>query len=216
MLEEVVKENGAVDYRKLKSDLSSLDLYLELLKNSPPDPTWSREDAFCFWINAYNAFTLKLVIDHYPVNSIKEIKKGLQIPFINSVFDMVFIKIGEQDLSLNDIEHRILRRRFKDYRLHFAINCASFSCPQLRNEAYESVKLESQLNEQEKVFLLDPKKNLINGKNVKISKIFSWFSEDFGDNAGVRKLILKHYPEMVSQDFEISYMSYNWDLNDSL
>ena len=108
----------------------------ELRKGHPNDKHWTETEQLAYWINAYNAFTVELILDHYPVASIRDIKEG--VPFINSVWDIDFIKIEGKTYSLNDIEHRILRREFDEPRIHFAIVCASISCPKLRNEAFEA------------------------------------------------------------------------------
>ena len=125
-----VSEAGFADYRGFQRDSIKLDQYLEKLSNHPPNQDkWSEEEQLAYWINAYNAYTVKLILMHYPVRSIKDIGSSIQIPFVNSPWDIKFIQIGDKKLDLNNIEHSILRKEFEEPRIHFAINCASFSCP---------------------------------------------------------------------------------------
>ena len=139
LLKKHVNAEGFVDYKGMIRDSAQLNQYLELLQSAHPQRSWSREEQMAYWINAYNAFTVKLIVDHYPVSSIKDIKNG--IPFVNTVWDIKFINIQGQEYDLNAIEHGILRKNFRDGRLHAAVNCASFSCPPLRAEAYTAERL---------------------------------------------------------------------------
>ena len=130
-------DSGKVDYKGFIRDSSKFDKYLRLLKeNHPNRKNWTEEERLAYWINAYNAFTLKLIIDNYPVESIKDIKKG--IPFVNSVWDIKFIKIEAATYDLNNIEHGIIRAKFSEQRIHFAVNCASVSCPDLADSSYNA------------------------------------------------------------------------------
>jgi len=142
-LKKYVTENGRVDYKGLKNEKGKLESYLEMLNKNPPAKDWKQEEEMTYWINAYNAFTVKLILDHYPVKSIQEIDGG-------KPWDEAFIKIGGKNYSLNNIETDFLRKKFSDPRIHFAINCASQSCPRLLNEAFTPEKIELQLNEQTK------------------------------------------------------------------
>src|SRR5690606_7886580 len=124
-----VAPNGLVNYNGFKQDKQQLDLYLKLLQAGVPDPDkWSKEEQLAYWINAYNAFTIKLIIDNYPLKSIKDLNSTIAIPTINSIWDDKFFSLGGQKFSLNMIEHGILRKDFDEPRIHFAINCASISC----------------------------------------------------------------------------------------
>ena len=155
-----VDKNGRVDYSGFQEDVVRLDEYLAVLSANAPDPTkWSDEEQIAYWINAYNAFTIKLVADHYPVESIKDIKRG--IPMVNTVWDIKFIEIGGEEYDLNNIEHGILRKDFDEPRIHFAVNCASESCPILRRGAFTAENLDKQLTEQARIFLADESKNII-------------------------------------------------------
>jgi Protein of unknown function, DUF547 len=215
LLVSCVDHKGWVDYRCFQNNSDDFREYLEKLKKNPPDKKiWSREEQLAYWINAYNAFTIDLILQHYPVASIKDIKKGLEIPFVNSVWDQRNLMIGGKKFSLNDIEHSILRSEFSDSRIHFSINCASVSCPALMNSAFDPDSLDQQLEKQARRFLNDTSKNFISRKSARISRIFLWFGYDFGGTEGVRKTIKKYYFGEVSKDLEIDYKDYDWRLNE--
>jgi hypothetical protein len=173
--------------------------------------TLKNEDKLAFYINTYNIFAIKLVIDYKPRKSIRD---------IGSWFSPVWQKpagiVNGKPISLDTLEHKILRK-MKEPRIHFAIVCASMSCPDLRNEAYESEKLESQLDEQARIFLADKEKGIrIKNENIYISKIFDWFSEDFSkDNnaAGVLQFIAKYQIE-AGRFSNYKTLDYNWRLNE--
>ncbi len=138
LLKKNVSADGKVNYKTFIADTTTLNLYLNLLSANPPDETnWTKQQQMAYWINAYNAFTIKLITRHYPIKSIKEIGSGIQIPFVNTPWDLKFIRIGKVKIDLNNIEHGQLRKKFKDPRIHMALVCASKSCPILLNEAYD-------------------------------------------------------------------------------
>lgn len=205
-----VSTNGNVDYEGFVKDKERLATYLAQLSQNPPQPNFSKEEKLSYWINAYNAFTVQLIIDHYPLKSIKDISSGL--PMINSPWDIPFFKIGEIDFDLNTIEHKILRQEFDEPRIHFAINCASFSCPKLRNEAYLPELLESQLEDQTKDFIHDPSKNQISKDVIQLSSIFNWFQSDFTKNGSLISFIQQYHPTLPAFP-KIDYLDYNWSLN---
>ena len=212
LLSKYVDQNGGVDYLGFQNDSLNLKQYLTLLSANPPSSIWNAEDQIAYWINAYNAFTIQLIIDHLPLESVRDI--GGSIPMINSAWDQKFFKIGNVSFDLNTIEHDILRVQFDEPRIHFAINCASISCPALRNEAYEGVNLEFQLQEQTRRFLLDTTKNFIGESQLDISKIFSWFASDFNNTGTVREFIETNIGIAIEEDVKIQYLDYNWNLND--
>ncbi|MEQ6121152.1 DUF547 domain-containing protein [Reichenbachiella sp. MALMAid0571] len=215
LLGKYVDKEGNVNYKGFLDEKSKLELYLKVLNENPPDvATWPQDDQIAFWINAYNAFTLKLIIDNYPIKSIKDIGSKLQIPFVNTPWDIKFIKIGGEEYDLNNIEHNILRKTFDEPRIHFAIVCASFSCPKLRPEAYTGEKLDAQLTQQAKSFLADTNKNQITETGIKISKIFSWFKGDFTKNETLIDFLNKYAPVMITPDADVSYLKYDWSLNE--
>ncbi len=214
LLKKHVRPDGFVDYKGLVKDSTELNKYLDLLSSAHPQKSWPKEEQMAYWINAYNAFTVKMIVDHYPIASIKDIKKG--IPFVNTVWDIKFINIQGQTYDLNNIEHGILRKYFNDARIHAAVNCASFSCPQLRNEAFTADKLESQLEEAMYTFVNDPLRNRITADKAELSTIFSWFSSDFKDDAGSVREFVNRYSEVKLKPGEkVSHLDYDWSLNEA-
>ncbi len=227
LLQEHVTKDGAVNYKGFIEDKDAFETYLKLLSNNPPNKkTWSEDEQLAFWINAYNAYTVKLILDHYPVKRIKDIKNG--IPFVNSVWDIDFFSIGDKKMSLNNIEHGIIRAEFKEPRIHFAVVCAAYSCPRLRNEAYTPERLDEQLDEQTKVFIADTRKNDVSDPNtIVISNIFKWYSTDFtnagwwsrlfgGKNrtANLVKYIAPYTDTPITKKTKVKFMKYNWALNE--
>lgn len=204
LLQKHVNSFGEVNYQAIKTDPQLLQASLEGFTKTKPNKSWSQEERLAYWINAYNAFTIKLIIDNYPINSIKDLKNP---------WDQEFIPIGKQLMSLNQIEHDILRK-MKEPRIHFAIVCASKSCPKLLNEAYTPSKLDLQLTLATEEFLSDETKNNLSVETIKLSKIFKWFSEDFTTNGSLIDFLNLYAPIEISQKAKKSYMDYNWDLNE--
>lgn len=216
LLAKHVTDNGLVDYKGFREDSTQLDAYLTQLGNHHPNQqNWSKDERLAYWINAYNAYTIELILKHYPVESIKSITTGPNIPFVNSPWDIQFIDIEDQEYDLNNIEHGILREKFNEPRIHFAINCASVSCPVLRDEAFQASKIEQQLQEQTVHFINNPDKNKLNQDHVKISKIFSWFNGDFTENGSLVDYLNKYAKTRINEDAEVAYMDYSWELNDA-
>ena len=213
LVSQHVSPEGQVRYEGFIKDSLQLNAYLNLLKtNHPNDQNWKQDEQIAYWINAYNAFTVKLIVDHYPVKSIKDIKRG--IPFINSVWDIKFINIEGAIYDLNNIEHRILRSdKYKEPRIHFAINCASVSCPKLRNEAFTASQLEMQLTDQARSFLSNPIKNKITKDHYQVSKIFSWFKKDFVREGSLIDFLNQYASVQIDKGAKKDFLDYNWNLN---
>ncbi len=211
LLNKHVTKAGAVNYKGFIQDKELFQEYLDDLSGNPPGNNWSEEAKLAYWMNAYNAFTVKLIIDNYPLKSIKDIGDGL--PMVNSPWDIKFFKIGKTDFDLNTIEHEILRKQFTEPRIHFAINCASVSCPKLRNEAFVAQALEQQLEEQSIDFLTDSNRNLIGPNESKLSKIFDWFKSDFLKQSPLDEFIAKYNPKF-NKEAKIEYLPYDWNLNE--
>ena len=210
LLQKNVTEAGLVDYQTFIKEKAALREYLDQLSENVPGKNWTEEEKMAYWINAYNAFTVQLIVEHYPLNSIKDIADGT--PMISSPWDIKFFKLAGVDFDLNTIEHQILRSQFKEARIHFAINCASLSCPILRNEAYEAYKLEEQLEQQAMAFIQNPEKNSINAQETKLSLIFNWFQSDFIQDTDLNSYLKKYEPS-IHPSHKIEYMEYNWKLN---
>jgi len=204
-LQKYVDEKGNVNYSKwLKEGKKELDNYLKNLQQFVPNENWSKNQILAYWINAYNAFTIQLILNNYPVKSIKDIKK----PWGRTVFFS-----DEKKYSLEDIEHKILRK-MGESRIHFAINCASASCPKLNNKAYSAKNIEIELEQATRDFLNDTHKNQISETQLKLSKIFLWFGKDFGNKNERLKFINKYTKTVVTNKAKISYLSYDWALNE--
>ena len=206
---------GYVDYKGFIKDSVKFNSYLNLLsKSHPNDKNWSKDESLAYWINAYNAFTIKLICMHYPLKSIKDIKSG--IPFVSDTWTIKFIKIEGKMYNLNDIEHGIIRPKYNDPRIHFAVNCASKGCPPLLNEAFTGEKLQTQLDSQAKAFINDGNRNKIkSATKADMSKIFTWFSGDFKKAApSVIAFINKFATTKLSEKAELTYQDYDWSLNE--
>ncbi|HHB78510.1 MAG TPA: DUF547 domain-containing protein [Saprospiraceae bacterium] len=211
LLQAHVTDDGIVDYEGFIKEKDKFNRYLDLLRQGTPNRSWKRTEQLAYWINAYNAFTVKLIIDHYPVKSIKDIKRG--VPFVNTVWDIKFIEIGGKKYDLNNIEHGILRKRFHEPRIHFAVNCASASCPPLLNHAYTGAQLNRQLSQQAKRFLADKSKNIITPDRLQLSKIFKWFRKDFTQKGSLIDFLNLYAPTTIHKNAKISYLPYDWRLN---
>lgn len=219
-------EEGRVDYGALADD-PRLDEYLAQLADTDPAILPSDADRLALWLNAYNAYTLKLVADAFPIDSIHELATGgMVIGWLikRTAWDIRFAEVGGADYTLNEIEHEIIRPEFGDARIHFALVCAAVSCPRLRDEAYTAERLEAQLEEEGRRFLADPSRNSfdVTYRQARISKIFAWFEEDFGrGDAEVIRHLAKFAPADVADDmvrhaekWTIDYQPYDWSLND--
>lgn len=204
LLKKHVSKAGNVNYKGFKSDSKTLQNYIELLKTQQPTDSWTQNDKLAYWINAYNALTINLILRNYPTKSIKDIKDP---------WDQRLWKLGDKWQNLNDIEHEILRK-MNEPRIHFAIVCASVSCPKLQNEAFTAANLDEQLTNATKEFLADTSKNELSKDNIKISKIFKWFKKDFEKNGNLIDFLNQYANIEISEKAKKSYTDYNWNLND--
>jgi len=204
LLQQYVDADGNVDYRSWKKSQTDLDKYIQLLEKTPPANYWDKNDSLAYFINAYNAVTVKLILDNYPLKSIRDIKDP---------WDSKSLNLPNNRLTLNDIEHKVLRK-MDDPRIHFAINCASASCPQLSNEAFRASKVQKQLEEATALFINDTSKNQISEKNIGLSKIFLWFSKDFGSKKERLAFIQKYSQKPFKDNAKIKYQEYDWSLNE--
>lgn len=203
LLEKHVSSKGQVDYKGFKEDAAQLDIYLEELAQNPVQSDWPRAHKMAYWINAYNAFTVKLIVDNYPVKSIRNLNEG-------NPWDVKWIKLGNKTYSLNNIEHDILRPQFNDARIHFAVNCAAKSCPPLANQAFTANNLEELLNKQTRQFINNGTYNNLSTNEVRISKIFEWYKGDFGD---IQAYLNKYADKKINEKAKVSYQEYDWALN---
>jgi hypothetical protein len=212
LLKKHVNASGMVNYKGFQKDKAEVDAYLKMLSDNAPQNSWSENEQKAYWINAYNAFTVALIIKHYPVKSIKDI--GGKIYKVNTPWDIKFITIGGKKYDLNNIEHGILRKKFDDPRIHFALVCASISCPKLQRDAYTGVQLNAQLDDAGKEFLNDRSKNRISANKAELSKYFSWYKGDFTKNGSLAEFINKYSQTKMDGNTKVSSIDYNWNLNE--
>lgn len=217
ILGKYVSDQGLVDYKGLiKEDKKALNGYIDSLEacSKSEFSEWTREQQMAFLINAYNAYTIKTIVDNYPVKSIRSIGFVPGSIFRKKQFNLPVLG---KEIALDTIEHENLRPKYKDPRVHFAVNCASASCPQLRNEAYTGEKLDAQLDEQGKFFLGDKSKNRLKGDVAELSMIFKWFAEDFKKEGGAAKFAAQFAEGDLKTALEsnpkIEYLTYDWSLN---
>jgi len=173
------------------------------LKSNAPLPGWSANKEKAYWINVYNAYTIKMIIDNYPVQKITDLHGG-------KPWDQKWINIGNKTYSLNDVEHKILRPKFNDARIHFAVNCAAKSCPKVWNRAWTEENIEGALETLTKAFVTNTSQNQITPNAVNLSKIFEWYREDFGD---LINFLNKYSTTKISSNAKIAFNDYDWKLN---
>jgi len=204
LLKKHVSDNGNVDYKGFKEEQLELYKYFKVLNVSLPNQAHTEAYALAYWINTYNAFTIDLILRNYPIKSIKDIKDP---------WDQRLWKLGDKWYNLNDIEHQILRK-IDEPRIHFAIVCASFSCPKLQNNAFTAEDIDYQLTNATKEFLSDSNRNEISKNSLKLSKIFQWFSKDFKQNGSVIDFLNKYSDVNISEKAKRSFKYYDWALNE--
>ncbi|SHI36754.1 DUF547 domain-containing protein [Algibacter luteus] len=205
LLQKHVSNEGNVNYNGFNTDRKALLSYIGSLGENMPSDTWTEEDKLAYWINTYNALTIDLILRHYPVESIKDIKNP---------WDQRYWQLGDKWYNLNEIEHDILRK-MKEPRIHFAIVCASYSCPKLQNEAFTASKLEEQLTNATKSFINDPEKNDLTPSKIGLSKIFAWFDKDFLINGtgSIIEYINRYSNIKISPKTPKKFKDYDWSLN---
>ncbi len=211
-------KNGRVNYSELKKD-GRLARYCKSLESTDPASLKNADEQLAFWINAYNAYTLKIVVDNYPVKSIKDIGS-----IIRSVWRIPFVPIGPRTMTLDDIEHGIIRKQFKEPMIHFALVCAARSCPPLREEAYKGQSLKNQLEDQGKRFLRNQKLNRFDlpKRQAYLSSILKWYREDFPSGDRNFFIYLSRFaPQNAAASlsgepalWSVRYLGYDWSLND--
>lgn len=219
LLKKYVDCNGDVNYSAWKKDnQDTLASYLESLSQADPNKRASKAHKLAFWINAYNALTIHGILEKYPTSTIRNHTAKL---FGYNIWKDLKVTVGDDAYSLDQIEHEILRK-MDEPRIHFAIVCASHSCPKLLNEAFDAHVLEEQLSQNAIDFFANPENFLLDGDKVKLSSILDWFGEDFGDNTSkILKSIEKYLPKddagiikAAEYDLKVSFLPYSWKLND--
>ena len=222
LLQNFVNEQGEVDYRSWHASTAareSLDSYLNTLSTASTSVPAARESQFAFWINAYNAVTIKGILREYPTTSIRNHTAKL-VGY--NIWKDLLLNVGDTQISLNDMENEVLRK-MGDPRIHFAIVCASHSCPRLLNQAYTGQELENQLLINTKQFFANPENFQydVNQRQFRISSILDWFKTDFGsDQAAQLRTIARYLPTQAAYDaavadsVRVSYLDYDWSLNE--
>lgn len=234
VLDAHVRASG-VDYAALKADRSRLDQAIAEL-NAPAantEASWTRDERLAFWINAYNMLTLRAVVDHYPIragwftraprNSIRQ---------IDGVWSRLKWQVAGQAVTLDDIEHRIVRPLFREARIHFALNCASTSCPSLAQAPYVAARLDTQLDDSARRYFASVEGVRLANNTFSVSSLFKWYGEDFvaqyavdipGTRPATERAVLgvlsRFAPPPVAErarrgDGKIRFLDYNWSLND--
>lgn len=205
LLQRHVSLNGIVNYDSFKKEEYKLNEYLKMLAATEPTIEWSNNKKLAYYINLYNASTISLILQNYPLKSIKD---------INKAWDISFVKVLGKVFSLNDIENKIIRPTFKEPRIHFAINCAAVSCPKILNKAFSEKNIATLLQENTERFLENTTIGLKQyGTKVEISKIFDWYAVDFGGKENLLKWISDHSNQDLSKSSLKGFITYNWELN---
>jgi len=239
-LSKHVDARGLVHYAGLKADRADLDAYCRAIARTDPErlARRGRKQRIAFWINAYNALTLKAIIDHYPIRA--GALRSLRFPAdsirqIPGVWDKLQFLVAGRKMTLNQIEHEVLRRKFREPRIHVALVCAARGCPPLRNEPYDGARLDAQLADQARRFFADPARFRIDraAGRVYLSSIFKWYGEDFvaryapaegfaGHEQPLRASLnfaARHLPKadaeyLAGGKYRVSYLDYDWSLNE--
>jgi hypothetical protein len=239
-LEQYVDEQGMVDYRGLKNNRGPLDAYVRELAGlqRAEYEDWTDPQKIAFWINAYNGLTLRVIIDNYPIqptfparlrfpnNSIRQIR---------GVWDGIEFSVMGREMTLDDIEHEVLRKEFDEPRIHLALVCAAMGCPPLLNEPYRAEKLGEQFADRTRLFLQNAEKFRIDRQKdrVQLSPIFDWFGKDFIGQYGTdtrfrghgrkERAVLNYLSRFLDErdraylengDYKVKYLDYDWSLNE--
>ncbi len=202
LLKKHVSATGKVNYKGFKTDLELLDSYMRSLNENAPSESASKEARLAYWINAYNAVTVRLIVMNYPLTSITKLDNG-------KPWDVKRYSNGGKKMSLNDIENNVLRP-MGDARIHFALNCAAKSCPPLLNEAFTAGNVNKLLEQRTKQFI-NSERTVMAKEAIQVSKVFDWYGKDFGN---VVDFVNKYAKVKASKTAKITYIDYDWRLND--
>ena len=197
------------------SDRSQLQSYIAAM-SATPISEYNRDEQLAFWINLYNALTVEIILQHYPVDSIREISYSL---FSSGPWREKLIKVEGEALTLDDIEHRILRPIWKDPRIHYAVNCAAIGCPSLQATAYKANNTDAMLDQAAREFINHPRAVSVNYGELRVSRIYDWFEQDFGGNDAGVIAHLNQYADANLQDSlngrnRIGQYHFDWTIND--
>ena len=209
LLQKHVTITGIVDYTKFNGQ--KLREYINYLEKTSPDSSWSENKKKAFWINAYNAYTIYLILRAIHTEKIKSITDIKQEG--KTAWKISFAKVGGKTYTLDYIEHEILRKTLFDPKIHVGVNCASSSCPKISNCAFTEENVEAELSRLMKDFINDTSKNKLSKKKVQISSIFNWFKDDFTKKGSLIDYLNKYSTTKISPNAKISYLKYDWTLN---
>jgi hypothetical protein len=240
VLKNHIDDTGMVSYKKLRANPKKLQAFVSAMSKLDrwSYDKWSKEEKIAFWVNAYNALTLKVIIDNYPIKSSffrSRVYPKNSIRQIPGVWDKITFKVMETSYTLGHMERKILRKEFNEPRIHMALVCAAMGCPPLLNEPYVAERLDQQFEEQSKKFLSNPGKFRIDREKavVYLSPILKWFADDFVNSRAPQKNIAKHNKKtsavlnfiggylkeaereyVLGGSFKIKYLNYDWSLNE--
>ncbi|MDE1230204.1 DUF547 domain-containing protein [Vibrio aestuarianus] len=201
--------NNLFDYKNVNSkDKTRLEQYISQLSKLDPRE-YTKAEQYAYWVNLYNALTVNLVVDNYPISSITKLG-GL---FSFGPWEQKIITINQKELTLNDIEHRILRPIWKDPRTHYAINCASLGCPNLQEQAFTAKNTQPLLEKSATEFINSKKGVKLTNDKLVLSSIYDWFSEDFGTKQQLFQHLARYDKTLKDTERDVSYQ-YDWKLND--
>ncbi|MDE1240840.1 DUF547 domain-containing protein [Vibrio aestuarianus] len=201
--------NNLFDYKNVNSkDKTRLEQYISQLSKLDPRE-YTKAEQYAYWVNLYNALTVNLVVDNYPISSITKLR-GL---FSFGPWEQKIITINQKELTLNDIEHRILRPIWKDPRTHYAINCASLGCPNLQEQAFTAKNTQPLLEKSATEFINSKKGVKLTNDKLVLSSIYDWFSEDFGTKQQLFQHLARYNKTLKDTERDVSYQ-YDWKLND--
>jgi len=203
LLKKHVSSSGKVNYAGIKKDQVKLYSYIKILNTNTPQKDWTKAKKLAYWMNVYNAYTVKLMVENYPLKSITDLGKP---------WDVKLIELDGKSYSLGDVENNILRK-MGEPRIHFGINCASISCPKLGNYAFTEKNVYNKLQVLTKGFMNDLSKNNLSPDEVEISKLFEWYKADFIKGGTVIDYINKYSKTKVNPNAKITYKEYDWNLN---
>jgi len=209
LLQKHVTKSGVVDYKKFNGQ--KLKKYITYLEKTSPDSSWSENKQKAFWINAYNAYTISLILNTRNEKGIKSIMDIKQEG--KTAWKIPFAKIGRKTYTLDHIEHEILRKTLFDPRIHVGVNCASGSCPKISNIAFTEENVETELTRLMQGFINDTSKNKLSKKKIQISSIFDWFKDDFTKDGSLIDYLNKYSTTKINPNAKISYLKYDWTLN---
>ncbi|OON68777.1 DUF547 domain-containing protein [Hymenobacter sp. CRA2] len=215
LLKRTVQPDGRINYADLAEHDDQLRGYLQALRHTTPAADWTRPQSAAFWLNVYNAYTLNLAVQYYPVLRLSDIKVKT-VSGYRPVWDAPEVNVGGKVYSLNQIEREILPQLLPhDPRRFVALHCAALSSPTLLPEAYDGSRLDAQLNEQTRRFVNDKQRNHLTADAVQVSSLFDWHATEFGETAELIAFLNRFAKAPIAATATVQYLPYDWTLNDT-